>query len=857
MNFCHGSESTLISPEFGDFCSPDGKEFNRNKSAVVIPQSDSKEITDFTSDMTRHQQSTTTFYESAPVVVGEQTQPTAHVSTYIEQLADIKAFLAKPYLLASGSWSTTDIAGAVLAYGDIGPYLSSIPLWADKVSGFNLVRGDFIVRVEINASPFQQGKLLTHYVPCYSNFVALNAKFGKRVNNSLTSKVQHPHVELNCDKASVSLRIPYISPSHFYGKKEGYYDWGRWFLEVYSALKTGTAAPASQMVVDYLVYGYFENIELAAPCVPQSGKREMKLNRNRVIESEENKGPIEEGLRKVGATAKILDDVPLLSEFSKPVSWASDILAKMAHVWGWSKPRELNGVTVFSEQIGRYAGTADGPSLAMPGGVKADNSLTTIDYASYTNEDEMSLPYLFKIPYYDSELTWTSDMGQGYSLLDTYICPQNMYQSYTDTVGAKTVIYHQYAPLGYMSQFFRFWRGGIELTLKFVKTRMHSGKLQVVFTPVTTVSTGATLTNAAYALRALVDVKTEDEITLTLPFLAFTDYLSTGTTGGPALPKYSGRLQIQVLNDLRAPESCSQSIGIQVFYRGAPDFEYSVPCNNTKAAIPYIPQSGKGEIMHGRETGIEIARDVIGGMEVKHDEVMHAERCVGEKVLSIKQLLLRNSPMWPIKYGFMWNAGSTAFGFLPHFLPAAQLKAGTGDMNVPTFGGDMMGMLVPMYAFFRGSVNWYVRDAEEPDTGSVVYRFGNIPGAINGSNALADVYARLTLAPKNLIPDVSTTSSVNTDAPILGLTTVPAMPTNFVETRNLAYQHIPYYNALPLTLTAQYTGAEQINDPSIPYGTFVLFTGGTSGIPLVQRAVGDDFRCHFFMGCPPIPYSSV
>jgi len=77
--------------------------------------------------------------------------------------------------------------------------------------------------------------------------------------------------------------------------------------------------------------------------------------------------------------------------------------------------------------------------------------------------------------------------------------------------------------------------------------------------------------NSAYALRAIVDIRTEDEITFELPYLIQSDYIKNDVA--------SGRIDILVLNDLRGPESVAQNIDVQVFYRAGDDFEYAVPTN--------------------------------------------------------------------------------------------------------------------------------------------------------------------------------------------------------------------------------------------------------------------------------------
>lgn len=812
-----------------------------------------RDMTDFTKPVSTEALGTTTFMEAADVT--KVSTKTTTPSVYNEIDSDIKAFLQKPYLLASGAWSTTDIANTNLANGSIASYLSSVPLWADKISGFNLIKADFVIRVEINASPFQQGKLLLHYLPCYQQFVTTNPGFVGRTNTHLIQKVQHPHVEMTCDMSSISIRVPYITPTMFYSLKTGFYDWGSWFLDVFAPLRTGAAAPASQMAVDYLVYGHFENIELVAPVVPQSSKKEYRVVRkNHVNETKENQGPIEEGLRKVGKVSKILSKVPILTEFAAPLEWASDIAADVAHVFGFSKPRELNGVTVVADNMFRYAGTVDGPLLSMPGGMKCDNALALSDQLSYTNEDEMAFAYLFKIPTFVHQGTWTTTQPTGLSLYSQDVCPQNFWETFSSVSGPKTVSYKVSGPMTYFSQFFGLWRGSIKITFKFIKTKMHSGKLQFTYIPINDPIAAPTSSDGAYTLRAIVDIKTEDEVTFELPYLALSDYLSTydnDLVSGPPVPRVAGKISCIVLNELKAPESVSQNVDFQVFVHAGDDFEYAVPLSNTTAALPFTPQSSKEEMTHAEMSKSLIADQVIGNVKQENeDPAFHAERCIGEKILSAKQLLLRNTPVWPMKFGFAWNSTSV-YQLMPHHLSTFQLDAGT--MRIPNVGGDMYSMIVPLFAFFRGGVNWTYQDAEEPSSNGTWLRFGNFPLSHSLENSSSEPLMQITSNyPKNLFPINSTTAG-SFDGPIMPSRTNAVAPTNFLGQRNCIYQHVPYYGPMPMSLTVQHNGFTTIKEPSGPYSVIGMFTGSNSNVPLLQRSVSDDFRCHFFIGCPPVP----
>jgi hypothetical protein len=827
----------------------EGGKYINKFSKTIKPQSDSMEITDFESKVVHETSGTTMFMESAPLVKGMSSKPTMSMSTYVEQENDIKAFLRKPQLLASGAWTEGTLANGNLLTYSISNQLLANTIWANKVQGFNLIKGDFIVRVEINASPFQQGKLLLHYLPCFNNFTAINPHFEGRTNLNLVQKVQHPHLELDCRDGSIAMRIPYVAPSHYFGFRENAYDWGTFFLDVFSPLATGSAAPAGQLIVDYLVYGYFENVELIAPIVPQSGRRELRV----VPEMKENQGPIESGLRKVGKTANVAGEIPFLSEFTKPVEWAADIGARIASIWGWSKPRELDGVEVMSEQLFRYAGTADGPDLATPGGVICNNRVETIDYGSYTDVDEMSMGFLREIPYYDGIFTWASGVGQNYNLYNKLIGPQYFVTTATDTVGSHTASYALYSPIGYLAQYFNFWRGSIKVTFKFIKTQMHSGKLQVTWTPCTSVDVVPTATNSTYAMRTIIDIKTENEVTLELPYLVYTDYLNT-----TAPPSYSGRLDVVVLNDLRGPESVSQSIVCQVFYQGGDDFELAVPQANPSGIYPFIPQSSeeewvsvtpqsdKTEILQGKESGMTLGDEVVGGLSLTHRPTFHSSRCIGEKVMSIKPLLLRGSVIAN-------NSGGALSGkfitFLPHALQAFQLTPSTGVLASAGSGGDALSILAPMYAFMRGSVRLSLMNQESASVSPVI-QYGNYPYTTSTG----------TVTPLSVGNTISNINLVGTQTNIgnFGQTLYPFEPvTEMTCTKGVAYQHIPYYNRFPFTLTTQFNGIDKPNtDPTYPAGQFVALCNNTAdsgfGSFVLQRSVGDDFQLSFFIGCPPV-----
>ncbi len=807
---------------------------------------------DFAAGSTINTMATTQFIEAAAIVHGAVSQPTSKVSTYVEEMTSIKDFLAKPQVLSNGAWTDASASNANLASGSVKSYLSSVPIWAEKIKGFNLIRGDFVITVEQNASPFQQGKLLLHYIPCYTDFTNVNPDYGKMHNSILLQKIQHPHVQIDCRRTSAALRIPYVAPTHFFALRENQYDWGTWWLDILSPLKTGSAAPVGQKYIDYVVYGHWENIELAAPSVAQMSLEEYDFptpencyaqgrgKRRTDVETKENTGPITSGLRTLGKVANVLTEVPVISEIAATVSWVSDILAGVTSIFGWSKPRINEGVTVVTGQLFRYAGTTDGPDTALPGGISCQNRLELIDYASYTDEDEMALKYLLRIPTFYKTVNWAYGAGQGFSLFSQTIGPTMLYNTKTDVVSTHTTIGKYTAPLCYLSQIFQQWRGSIHVTLKFAKTQMHSGRLQITWTPTNSFTTAPTISTGSYALRTIVDIRNEDEITLELPFLVLADYLSCDSSANST----SGNLDIVVLNDLRAPESCADNIDMLMFFSAGDDFEFAAAKTYTDGCLPYVPQSGELELeMHGVGQDLALPTVVAGGITVVKDSVLHASRCVGEKVMSIKNLLNRNSVIQGTSTRITWNGGN--YWIKPWFVSAWNMDPVTGGVNAPAIGYDAFNYLAPMYAFVRGGARISIMnysDTRHATTVLPTVKFNSQQQPI-GQLAAADYVS------------VATT---NTVTPYGGQVLAPSVPMNTVDTKGFALQDIPYYNRYPFSLITYYNGTDTpAVDRSTPESVFILSSSSSlsNGGFLLQRSFMDDMQLTFFVGCPPIAMS--
>jgi len=760
----------------------------------------------------------------------------------------IEDFLSKPYLLSSNtglSYSTsstyntniwtTNIEGLLTGVNST----SMVTAWNNKILGYNLIRGTFVVRVEVNAYPFQAGALLLHYIPNYTDILnTTQPNIALNYNNQLVSKFQHPFVILDIRDTVAEIKIPYIAPSPYYSVLEGNYGWGNVFLDSIVPLRTGGSGLT---FADVAVYGYWEDVELAAPSIFQSNNRSVRKGDRETKEGVP--GPISKALTHASKVAGALSDVPVLSSIMTSVEWAARMASGVASVFGWSKTRILNQQMPMFPSNYRYEGVCDGPSTGIPLSVIHDNKLAETPAYSITSEDEMSFNFLMNIPHYmpysgGTNLVWTTGNSVGTNILTRNLAPQIFYTSFqTGTYNTHYFTCNQGGPMWYLSNFFAAWRGDFKLTLKFLKTQYHSGRLQITWTPTTTPTYTMDLNKSLYSLRQIVDIREQDEVELVLPYMVYPPYMkTTGTTDA-----YSGTLDIIVLNDLRCPETCSTTIDILEFYTAGDNFEFLYPQKSPCGPATFDIQSNDTSVLVDTTIGDVKALPATLSMDVL---------CAGERYTSIKQFLNKKTQIFSTTAASIISSTVDSFVLYPYACITSTINTATGAGLTAGITGDAFNYFAPMYIYMRGGVSLETS---------------------GGYNAM--VYSNV---------EVQTIGTVNTAQPILlGNTgtaigqctqitnlygTSPNSPT--ISPAITDYQNfggvynIPYYSRFPVSWIPYFNG---INKP--------LYTGATArAIPetifrqscplshlpsnlILSRSCMDDFRFSFFIGCPPVAVS--
>jgi hypothetical protein len=533
------------------------------------------------------------------------------MTTNFEQ--DIKQFLGKWVMLAQSS--VTTVSSGTLQTIQLPSTLLNDPLYEDKLSGFQGMRGTIRIKLLANANPFQQCRLILAFIPLAG---VVGSTSSWRLN-TLAEVTQLPKVEMDvaCD-SEVELAIPYVGPLAYHDLINGLSPWGSVYLYVYSPLAVGTGSNT----FNYILMGSFEpsSLELVNPTYNenpsrprdrlarfQSGERPIahvakfqmksvrRTKKGAVTEKEaeaQGGGTVSSMLAVGKKVASSLTAVPALSAVAGPTAWALGIASGVAGYFGWSKPRmETQLSRVVTQAIVPFSGNYDAPDCALPLAASNANKLAIMPGFAGNDIDEMSFDYLVtKGAWFTTYTITTADPALSLIGYIT-VCPIGCR---TMTGAGATTQYHG-PPVTYLAEFFKYWRGDMRYTFKFCKTEYHQARLAIAFFP--GVNVAPVYIDTDWVHREFIDLSAGNEFSFVVPFASTQPYLNTAPIGDAM----TGVVGIYLVNGLTAPSTCASSITIMVEGSGMPGFEFA--CPNPNGVQPYglvVPALKEGKAQSSR-----------------------------------------------------------------------------------------------------------------------------------------------------------------------------------------------------------------------------------------------------------------
>lgn len=750
----------------------------------------------------------TTFHDDT---VGEISTPVAQFSstTFLEGTAfsgaeNIITFLERPTLITSGAFSVTDSGN--LWTGDVFKTLVT-GTKAPKLAGVYGIKADLRLVLQVNAVRFQTGRYILAFIPS-GGLPVTDVGYlasAKTHATTLTNITQLPHVEIDiATQTHVELVVPWDCVYPYFVNLSTYpVGIGNFILRPYVAL----SAASGDTTCGYTLFAAFKNISLIGATVTQASFGEKEQRKAGI-------GPVESALTKIGKASSILGEIPILGPGASTVSWTASILARAAHVFGWSKPADISVAKTVVSRPFRFLNNVDGEAVSEVLGGMSTNRVVSHPRLGGTKADEMSFDYVKSVYAYHTSFSWSASSPAATILLSLNTGPNN----FQTALGNGTIM----TPVCFMVQNFQYWRGALKFRIKLVKNEFYSGRLVVWFQPnyhATSIHT--TLDQNEFLERVILDIRECCEAEFIVPYIAPEMYtgstLSTGTFG------------VTVLDSLVAPSTVPSTITVLVEVAGGDDFQVSfVRPSPYEVWIPAVTQSAfEVEV----QSAYEICPTETLGRARGKDIVNSAQVAAGEKFESFRQLTRLFTLDSIIAQNPLWFFVNTNIGYIRPFLHQVVTQA-TSNTTAVTRGviySTMLDVIASCYSMETGSM----RQVIQPADGGKIMLVGL--GASGTTNAL-----------------------YKSQAGPLGTAANNIRYLNWSEQGSPGDYIVPSYQITigrPVAANFVTSGSPSLF-PATGNPTTVIFqnsaVSAANGYYVAGRAGGDDYNCYGFVSVPAL-----
>jgi hypothetical protein len=841
------------------------------------------------------------------------------MTTREERIHTVKDFLSRPIIISTGLWSSATTSETQLYTANFPEVLIANSMYQEKLRGFVGLRATLVIKVQVNSQPFQQGRLMLQYIP-YAQYMPNRVAL---INSTLQGRSGCPRTDLDLSVGTeIEMRIPYVSPHVYYNLVTGQGSFGAIYLVVYSQLRdqiTGTGA------VEYTIWAHLEDVDVQYPTganiftgsAPNFSSVGQQILEGKFTESDmrtlwnnkaykkhpdkifaqvaselkqlkDNASP-SVGIGQISEGLSTLSKIPVLGNmFTKP-AWISAQASNIFKMLGFSKP-SVAGLPCESKLRGQARmANFDGADTSHKLALSSQNEIETKSGLSGTSADEMNLSHITSIPNFWDTFTWNTTDLTGTTLWNNYVTPMKI-KPYSDEITDRFRCTH----MGFVANSHGYWRGSIVYTFKFVKTKFHSGRLQISFIPFyfnSTISTG--VPDVSRTQKIIVDLKTSTEVSFTVPYVSSRPWMFCirpesswlGENGTNMFNAVSGIVRVEVLNQLVAANSVYQSMQTLVEVSGGPDLTFAsptcpsyVPYGGTFTALATSVKNEQKQEEYNNEVGPrvidagtgKIYTQIMGENEaVPRNEAQHGihpmtidthmidsnwspeAHCIGEKIMSIRQLIKRFGAVHAGE--IILNNSSVATSLI--LAPFSQMIPPTSIASTRQM--PLLDYYYYLYAFWRGSMRYKLYSETSPTaTGSRTK--SNFPWIVSMFSSIQD-------SMNQLVPLFSATVNQVASA-ILPIGVLYSQPSRIVvdtQVEGLVEFEVPYYNISHISPATQFNAtnrAANINDMLRGHTPPVVVTMRPSSVPSTSnvittslyKAAGDDFSLMYLVGVPPL-----
>lgn len=641
----------------------------------------------------------------------------------------VAQFLSRPVLIRSDYCA---IGGLYDVRFDPWTAFLTHPTISPRISYFGRLRGDLVVRAQINGTPMHFADIRLAYrmhpgVAATGDYFwefANSPVIGDPVRAQRIITSQLLGCSLNpCRENVCDLRIPYVSPVAGFSMVGGFNQMGTILLLSYSPLRHATDGTEG-ITVDF--YVHMENVVLDVPTAHAQG-----------YTLEEASNVISRFLKRTARATQIAQEwMPLITSTA---------------MMGFSRPltqEPTSNMRFMPYNLANYDAPDTAGKLSLS--VNAEHTLGLQD-AGGAGEDELMLSKLAARVSYLHGTEWTSDMPKGEFLIGSVVTPS---QYMLDEYIKPSITYdggtpHSFGPVPWMltipcshaALLARMWRADMEYTINVVASPYHKGRLRVFYEPILTTysvdpSPPPNLNNSV-----IIDLAEQSSAVLRVPWQMRTDMCHTTYPDGLTTSEntcvdetlflsrlayfsapflgdtHNGYIKVEVLSPLT---SVAPLPVVNVLV--------SVAAHNMVLYSPAMPTYVDGD-------GVEHQYVVdVGSVLTQSYDISGADA-----IVSVRQLMKR----YDFEYGLAYSSVADSLQYyekvvsflLPAFLPVPGYDK--SSQGIQTYVGqclDMDSQAIPMNATNMTVRNW-VSMAFVLERGGI--RWKVISSVKNGATALA------------------------------------------------------------------------------------------------------------------------
>lgn len=588
----------------------------------------------------------------------------------------IRQYLSKPRLVSQATWQS-QAAGAPLFATPFSSYgsLSVDPAFKGKISGFTGMRYTTNIKVVVNANPFQAGRLKLAYYP---NGSSVLPKWRAHTRNRISIS-QLPGVEMNTMDKAMEASVPFLSYEeyHHFTDTTGA-DPLLFNVFVMYPLLNGVDPLNNSARVS--VWVWFTDVELFGTTLIEPQSMVSRKAKVRTVTDQEER-PLSTWLSATSKLASSLSSVPIISSIAAPTAVWTKYASGVASAFGYSRPSNGEPIRPMAPHYHASISNADGINVGSKLAANHDAAVRTITDFSPQGQDEMSISFIKKQWSFVADFTFPSTAGTGTVL---WTAPLALGMGREGSAGQGFSI----APIEFLAKIARYYRGGIDLCFKFVKTGFHTGSITISYNVGATSVVSPTISAISRLHQTTVDIQDGEEVCLSFPFISPQDFLETWQP--------YGRVYVSVANALVRPETVSSFIAVQVYVRGMDDLEYS----GFNFQNPMINRLDTIESQGGHieETGEIVCQPVGGSLMEPSLTGLQMMDSMSESWTSVLQILKVGN-----RLGFYYpdQNGTKFFAFNP---TVWNVQVGTppGALTDPTYQDGVISAIKGCFAYQRG-----------------------------------------------------------------------------------------------------------------------------------------------------------